>query len=103
MSSDRSSGGSATIEYYYDDDYYAYDDYDPAPATETETKAKDDQLSNEYDLTELVKAWKEYIKEKSTKEVAIEEYECEPREDSYRSPDPGQCDKWVHSVDRELS
>ncbi len=92
------------------------------------------------DLTELVKAWKDYIKDRTKpaaparaqggggggrrkaggakkkvrpvvqyeyeyeeepaeEEEAVEEeereeeYECEPRDDSYRTPDPKQCDK----------
>jgi hypothetical protein len=67
---------------YYDEEYYDYDYSEP----ETEVK------SEEYDLSELVKAWKEYIKEKTTQEQ-LKEYECEPKEDSYRTSDPEQCDK----------
>ena len=44
----------------------------------------------DYDISELVKAWKEYIKEKNSEE---KDYECDPRDDSYRTPDTKQCDR----------
>ena len=44
----------------------------------------------DYDISELVKAWKEYIKEKNTEE---KDYECDPRDNSYRTPDTKQCDR----------
>ncbi len=52
----------------------------------------------DYDLSELVRAWKEYIKEKArnqAKQVSqqVLNYECPPREESYRIPDKTQCDK----------
>ena len=47
--------------------------------------------SEDYDLSELVKAWKEYIKEKNSEE---KNYECNPKDDSYRTPDSNQCDRY---------
>ena len=56
-------------------------------------------------MAELVRAWKEYIKEKASAEAAagaarrrvpqrVLNYECPPREESYRIPDSEQCDKY---------
>jgi len=45
-------------------------------------------MHEDYDLSELVKAWKEYIKEKSS-----EDYECDPQDDTYRTADTEQCDR----------
>lgn len=68
---------------YYDDDYYYdYDYKEPASKVQSE----------DYDLSELVKAWKEYIKEKNFEE---KNYECNPKDDSYRTPDSNQCDRYV--------
>lgn len=67
--------------YYYDEDYdYDYEYKEPATK-----KAQED-----YDLSELVKAWKEYIKEKNSED---KNYECDPQDDSYRTADLEQCDR----------
>ena len=69
---------------YYDDDYY-YDYEYKEPASKVQ--------SEDYDLSELVKAWKEYIKEKNFEE---KNYECNPKDDSYRTPDSNQCDRYYN-------
>ena len=48
-------------------------------------------MQEEYDLSELVKAWKEYIKEKNSKD----NYECDPKDDTYRTADVEQCDRYI--------
>ena len=68
---------------YYDDEYY-YDYEYKEPASKVQSK--------DYDLSELVKAWKEYIKEKNTEE---KNYDCNPKDDSYRTPDSNQCDRYI--------
>lgn len=112
----------ADYEYY---EYYYEDELPPTAASGTRQQA--DKATPDYDISELVKAWKEYIREKAAKStttqaplydyyydeqpppprrrrprprqrprpapVRIEEYECEPRTESYRTPDPLQCDK----------
>jgi len=70
------------VYYYYDDEYYDYEYKEPVMKKPQE----------DYDISELVKAWKEYIKEKNTEE---KDYECDPRDDSYRTPDTKQCDRYV--------
>ncbi len=75
---------------YYDDyEYYYYED----DSSSSSNNNRDNDQN--YDLTELVKAWKEYIKEKAEKPKLKEivEYECPPRDESYRIPDETQCDK----------
>jgi hypothetical protein len=75
-----------TSEYYYDyyDDEYTAEDKVVLDNTE------------QYDVSELVKAWKEYIKEKTIKATEDEEnYDCPPQSDSYRIPDAAQCDKYL--------
>jgi len=99
-------------------DYYYYDYEEPVvkqtaqrrPQAASQTAADED---SDYDLTELVRAWKEYIKEKKrgsgrrggggrrkggrrrpALREPIVEYECPPRDESYRIPDPAQCDKF---------
>lgn len=70
---------------YYEDEYYdKYYDYE---YEEPKTKEKQE----DYDLSELVKAWKEYIKEKSSED----NYECDPQDDAYRTADMEQCDRYV--------
>merc|ERR1712241_68155 len=70
---------------YYENEYYdKYYDYE---YEEPETK----EMQEEYDLSELVKAWKEYIKEKNSKD----NYECDPKDDTYRTADVEQCDRYV--------
>ena len=68
------------VYYYYDDEYYDYEYKEPVMKKPQE----------DYDISELVKAWKEYIKEKNSEE---KDYECDPRDDSYRTPDTKQCDR----------
>ena len=115
-------------EYYY---YYE----DELPLVEEEKPQAQEKIPD-YDLSELVAAWKEYIRDKAEKEAAAaeeeesfefdrrptgtrrrpsgggrprrpsrpdpvvyEEYECEPRAESYRVSDPSMCDKCVlHSL-----
>lgn len=73
------------------DYYYYYEDYYDVPAAPVRPKQ-----SNDYNLEELVKAWREYIKERGPEKATTPkpiEYECPPREASYRTHDPEQCDK----------
>ena len=138
------------VDYEY---YYYYEDELPQPVEEKEPE----EALPDYDLTELVAAWKEYIRDKAEKEASAteddssnqrrpqstgtrrrpsatgtrrrpsntgtrrrpaatrrprprprpepviydeyidypdyEEYECEPRSESYRVSDPVMCDK----------
>ena len=120
------------VDYEY---YYYYED--ELPLVEEEKPQAQEKIPD-YDLSELVAAWKEYIRDKAEKEAAAaeeeeeesfefdrrptgtrrrpsaggrprrpsrpdpvvyEEYECEPRAESYRVSDPSMCDKCVlHSV-----
>jgi len=106
--------------------YYYYEDELP-PVEEEKSAAAAEEKIPDYDLSELVAAWKEYIRDKAEKELAeednfdrrrpsgqrrrpgagrprrpsrpdpvvYEEYECEPRAESYRVSDPTMCDKFV--------
>ena len=107
--------------------YYYYEDELP-PVEEEKSAAAAEEKIPDYDLSELVAAWKEYIRDKAEKEaeeddferrppgqqrrpagrprrppsrtrrpdpVVYEEYECEPRAESYRVSDPAMCDKFV--------
>lgn len=69
-----------SVYYYYEDEYYDYE-YKEPPI---------EKAQNDYELSELVKAWKEYIKEKNSEE---KNYDCVPQDDSYRMPDSKQCDR----------
>lgn len=112
------NGAQEDYEYYY---YYE----DELPPVEEDKPAAEEKIPD-YDLSELVAAWKEYIRDKAEKELAeednfdrrrpsgqrrrpgagrprrpsrpdpvvYEEYECEPRAESYRVSDPAMCDKY---------
>jgi hypothetical protein len=58
--------GPVEYEYYYDDEYS--DEAAPtAPAAKGSNKAKD----TNYDIEDLVKAWREYLKEKKNGKIGI--------------------------------
>lgn len=86
-----SSAARKEVPLYYDD--YYYEDYEDEPVAAAQP------ADSQYDLGELVKAWKDYIKEKSpgpqrAPQREIPDYDCPPREESYRNPDDKQCDKY---------
>ena len=80
--SDRQNDQQYDQYYYYDDEYYYADELatgtrkqqPTAPSSTKPTEAKDDSLSEakeaiaQYDIDELVKAWREYMEEKEDKE-----------------------------------
>lgn len=96
-----SSNGHPTDYEYYE---YYYADEEPAANSKTQSAAAAEEIPN-YDIGDLVKAWREYIKEKAANDAKnggsrrpapqeYVEYECEPRSESYRTPDLKQCDKY---------
>ncbi len=97
-------------DYYYDDYYY---DYDYPQEAEKRPQEQPQQQEADYDLGELVKAWKEYIKERNQgggrgrprrPQLPEVEYECPPQDDSYRTPDEKQCDKYYEcNIKGEIS
>merc|ERR1719211_1019880 len=81
--SDRQNDPAYDQYYYYDDEYYYADELATgsrkqqptnAPSSTKPTEEKDDSLSEakeaiaQYDIDELVKAWREYMEEKDDKE-----------------------------------
>ena len=85
--SDRQNDPAYDQYYYYDDEYYYADELATgsrkqqptnAPSSTKPTEEKDDSLSEakeaiaQYDIDELVKAWREYMEEKDDKEQAEE-------------------------------
>ena len=51
-------------EYYYEEDY----EDEPAPAAAAASAVKEKPKDSNYDIEDLVKAWREYLKEKKNGE-----------------------------------